>query len=160
MTTAETALAEYQALKAEQLARIGTRDGLIYATFASIGGAVLGATRLTPALLLALPIAVGVLGWTYLANDIKISEIGEYVRDHLATGSEAFGWERHHRTSRDRRLRKHAQLVVDEGAFVVPGLAALVTLWAQAVPAWVTLASVIELPGVLTLAFLIHRANR
>lgn len=67
-------LAEYQTLKAEQLARIGTRDNLLYATYAAIVGVALAGAG-QARVLLALPAAGVVLGWTYLANDKKITQI-------------------------------------------------------------------------------------
>src|SRR2546422_11681197 len=76
---------EYERLKEEQLKRIGTRDGLIYATLASIAAVLGTGVKLgSPQLLLILPPAVLLLGWTYLANDRKVTEIGAYIRVDLA----------------------------------------------------------------------------
>src|SRR5215217_3250792 len=78
----EVYLIEYQKLKDEQIARIGFRDNLIYATLVAIG-AILSFAITNPAnyqALLILPLATFVLGWIYLSNDRKISDIGRYIR--------------------------------------------------------------------------------
>jgi len=65
---------------------IGFRDNLIYATLVAIG-AILSFAITNPAnyqALLILPLATFVLGWIYLSNDRKISEIGRYIRVVLA----------------------------------------------------------------------------
>jgi uncharacterized membrane protein len=131
-------LAEYQKVKDEQIARIGFRDNLIYATLIAVGG-ILSYALSNPAnsrAVLVLPLATVALGWTYLINDEKISALGRYIRTDLAQrvgGSisvaieEIFGWER--TTSRDKgRLgRKIVQFVVNEALFVGSGLVALST---------------------------------
>uniref|UniRef100_UPI003F499E54 hypothetical protein n=1 Tax=Sphaerisporangium sp. CA-236357 TaxID=3240030 RepID=UPI003F499E54 len=127
-------LSEYERLKTEQLARIGVRDNLLYAELASIAGiaAAVASARIL-ALLLLLPVATTVLGWTYLANDHMVTAIGRYLREDLEPRLAAlidhpgvlFGWERDHRDDRRRRSRKTLQLAVDLTAFTLPPLAAL-----------------------------------
>lgn len=154
---------EYTTLKAEQLSRIGIRDNLVYATLATIGAVIFGAAKLDSALpLLALPLAVTVLGWTYLANDRKISEIGRYVRTYvtprietLAPGSKPFAWESLHRASRN----KTGQLLIDLGAFCVPSLAAIVATCFRGGPWWSVLAALVELVAVWGLADQIVKAS-
>jgi hypothetical protein len=133
-------LAEYSQLKAEQIHRIGVRDNLVYATLAAVAAVVVGATQ-SPAgvhLLLALPPACALLGWTFLANDQRITAIGVYLRDGLtpslsvAAGAQALGWERHRLDDSRRRRRKRVQLAADLGTFCLPGLAALLVYWAYA----------------------------
>lgn len=130
-------LTEYQKLKDEQIARIGFRDNLIYATLIAIGGILsyaLGDASHIRAFLI-LPLATVVLGWTYLINDEKISAIGRYVRTHLSgcvaalspeLDSTVFGWERTFDTDRGRLQRKIVQLIVNESIFVGAGAVALI----------------------------------
>jgi hypothetical protein len=133
-------MAEYAALKAEQLARIGTRDNLLYATLASVGAVVAAAlTARQAACLLMVPPACTVLGWTYLANDSKISAIREYVRSVLAPrldalgAGPAFGWESAHLDDALYAARREVHLAVDLLMFAVtPAAALLVCLDAYA----------------------------
>ena len=67
-------LAEYKAMKQEQLARISTRDNLMYVTLASLAAVVAAAIQLKhPALLLLIPPVCLVLGWTYMSRMIRRS---------------------------------------------------------------------------------------
>lgn len=130
-------LAEYDKVKTEQAQRIGVRDNLVYATLTAIGAVLLG-TQQTAAgahLLLALPPICAILGWTHLANDRMITQIGSYLREVLApalaetTGQPALGWEDYHRRpGRWRRRKRRVQLAADVGTFCVPGVAA-VLIW-------------------------------
>jgi hypothetical protein len=131
-------LAEYQKLKDEQIARIGFRDNLIYATLIAVGG-ILSYALSNPTnsrAVLVLPLATVALGWTYLINDEKISALGRYVRNNLAQrvgGSisvateEIFGWERITSGDKGRLWRKIVQFVVNEALFVGSGFVALST---------------------------------
>ena len=84
ITTGQLLLAEYQAIKDEQKARIGFRDNLLYVTLAVVAAVIAAAGQAKQtAMLLALPPVCVVLGWTYLVNDDKISAIGKYVRGDL-----------------------------------------------------------------------------
>ncbi|MEQ4725044.1 hypothetical protein [Nonomuraea sp. B19D2] len=134
-------LAEYDALKAEQRSRIGTRDNLLYAVLtaaAAIAAVTATAGRLE--LLLVLPLAGVVLGWTHLHNDHMITAIGTYLRDRLgprlhalvddATDIPMFEWETERPSDRLRLSRKWLQLAVNLAAFCVPPLAALIVVWA------------------------------
>jgi hypothetical protein len=126
---------EYKHLKNEQLARISTRDNLIYVTLASLA-AVAAATiqlNMTP-LLLLLPPACLILGWTYLVNDQKVSAIGRHIRRvlipkiraELGTNAALFTWEFEHRIDRRRRVRKLSQLGIDLITFCGPAVASIV----------------------------------
>ncbi|MER6225467.1 hypothetical protein ACWCYL_30945 [Streptomyces sp. 900105755] len=143
VTVGQLLLAEYQAVKDEQKARIGFRDNLLYVTLAVVAAVIAAAAQAKQAsMLLALPPVCVVLGWTYLVNDEKISAIGLYVRDELgprlarlaSAGGEfpTFGWEAYHRTDVRRRTRKAIQAVIDLTAFCAVPLAALVVFWAGA----------------------------
>jgi hypothetical protein len=141
-------LQEYGKLKDEQAQRIGFRDNLLYVTLALFGTvlALAMGERANPYALLVLPWASLVLGWTYLVNDWKISAIGQYIHYTLVekvSGSAGragadigkidsiFGWELINRRDPRRKLRKIQQLVVDEIAFVLSGIVALVAFWKQ-----------------------------
>lgn len=132
---------EYERLKEEQCRRIGFRDNLIYANLGVVGA--IFALSLSQSnrhlMLLLVPLASGVLGWTYLVNDQAISAIGDYIAGSLSTrlladlgrsdAGPIFGWEGHHRTNPYRRRRKTIQLVVDLLSFCGPGLIAISTCW-------------------------------
>lgn len=133
-------LAEYDKLKTEQIHRIGVRDNLVYATLATIAAVTVAAVQ-TPAgvrMLLALPPACVVLGWTFLANDRMVTAIGAYLRRELIPGLDrqagqpVMRWEFDHTGDRRRRQRKRVQLAVDLGTFCLPGLAAVHAYWALA----------------------------
>ncbi|MFN8501581.1 hypothetical protein [Kouleothrix sp.] len=129
-------LREYEKLKDEQIARIGFRDNLIYATLVATGG-LLSFALASPSniyALLLLPLAGAVLGWTYLNNDRKISSIGRYIRSALlrnlraatqAPDAQFFGWELTPQIEPGRLWRKILQLAVNIALFVGSGLVAL-----------------------------------
>jgi hypothetical protein len=155
-------VAEYASLKDEQRLRIGTRDGLLYATLAALAGVltVTFSAHRAAYLLLTPPVSL-ILGWTYLANDVAISAIGRYIRTDLAPRLAAltaaplpvFGWEAAHRSDRDRAVRKAGQLAVDLTAFVFPPAAAIIAYWVTGPgPALLALASAIETAAVVLLA--------
>ncbi|MEW2163720.1 hypothetical protein AB0912_12075 [Streptomyces sp. NPDC007084] len=137
--TAQLLLAEYEQIKQEQRARIGFRDNLVYATL-GVMAAVIGSTLARGGhleMLLLLPPLSVVLGWTYLANDEKISAVGRYIREELSprlreltsAQAEVFGWESAHRRDAWRRSRKRFQLAVDLLTFCGAPLAALTVYW-------------------------------
>ena len=77
MSVEQLLILEYQQIKDEQRSRIGFRDNLLYATLASIATVVIAAAQAgRAALVLMLPAACLVLGWTYLVNDEKVWAIG------------------------------------------------------------------------------------
>ncbi|MEV4253083.1 hypothetical protein AB0J52_07915 [Spirillospora sp. NPDC049652] len=135
---------EYEQLKEEQRARIGTRDNLVYATLGALA-LIVGAVVQTgsPLLLLLVPLVCVTLGWTFLANDDRITAIGAYVREVLgpeltrlsAAEVELFAWERRHREDAGRPLRKLWQISVNLLLFCLTACAALVIVWSsQSVP--------------------------
>lgn len=137
MSDREFLALEYDKLKAEQIHRIGVRDNLLYATLAAYGATGYAAVNGKPVAVLALPIAAVVLGWTYLANDAKVSAIGTYIRDDLdprLTGlaggqSPMFGWETAHRSDTRYRARKRQWLTVDLLTYCAIPLGALLSYW-------------------------------
>ena len=122
------ALAEYQQIKTEQLARIGFRDNLMYVTLVAIAGTLaITHSAHSHGYLLLVPAVAFVLGWTYLVNDHMITAIGRYVRQHPALS--AMRWETSHRADPRRVSRKTIQLAVDLTVFCGPGLVALTVFW-------------------------------
>jgi hypothetical protein len=148
------ALTEYQQIKTEQVARINTRDNLIYVTLVAIAG-VLTITHSAHSrgYLLLVPAVAWVLGWTYLTNDHMITAIGRYVREHPALS--AMRWETDHPADRRQASRKTIQLAVDLATFCGSGLAALAGFWAAPAsqPPLLTLASAVEAVAVGVLAW-------
>ncbi|GGZ55584.1 hypothetical protein GCM10010371_13850 [Streptomyces subrutilus] len=138
VTVGKLLLAEYDRVKEEQKTRIGFRDNLLYVTLAVTVTVLIGASQThQAAVLLALPAATSILGWTYLANDQKISAIGNYIREHLGPrlgelagqGASPFGWETVHRGDTRRKQRKIIQCAVDLTTFSGVPLAALAAFW-------------------------------
>lgn len=166
----EVHLAEYNRLKEEQCVRIKTRDNFIYvmlAVAASVAYFAFDGTTARHSALLVLPVACFVLGWTYLANDWKVSEIGQYLRTDLAAalnstvgpGIGSLGWETLHREHVHRRRRKIVQAVVDLTTFCVSGVAAVVAYWVMApgAPILFVVISCVELAALFLLGFEIIR---
>jgi hypothetical protein len=138
-TARDVHLAEYDALKAEQTSRIALRDRLMYAALAALAATLALVIQPVgrPYLLLLLPMVCIVLGWTYFANDQKISAIGNYLGQHLsailAMSDGRVGgvlvWESAHRCDPLRRLDKFTQLAVDLLMFAVPSVLSTVLYW-------------------------------
>lgn len=161
---ARVMLTEYEQLKEEQRSRISTRDNLIYAVLIA-SAAVASATVANGSVyLLLLPPGAVLLGWAYLMNDVKVSQLGRYLQAELGPAVAAlipdegvvFGWER--RTDPRRNRRKRLQLGADLLAFCLLPVAALIAYWAAG-PLSVPLVavSVLELAGVGLLAVEIAR---
>lgn len=123
-------LAEYGALKDEQIKRVDRRDHLVYCTLAAAAATLAAASRLPEALLL-LPAVTVILGWTHLVTDVKVAAAGRYLREDLGVrlgalaGAPVLGWESAHRGDARRRQRKSIQLAVDLGTFPAPALVSL-----------------------------------
>ncbi|MEV4212642.1 hypothetical protein [Micromonospora sp. NPDC049662] len=156
----ETLRTEYQELKAEQRGRIESRDGLIYTAMGVAAAVVAGVSQTKiPLLLLTLPPAVLVLGWTYLAKDRMVSAIGRYLRDDLRVQMEALaggpllGWEFGHGDDTRRSQRKRIQAAVDLGTFCLPAVAAIVACLALAPTPLAIAIAAAELGAVAVLAW-------
>jgi len=161
-TVRDVLLAEYDALKAEQKSRIALRDRMMYVALAALTATLTLVVQPAgrPYLLLLLPLVCVVLGWTYLANDQKISAIGGYLRRYLAPAlvatdgrvGEVLTWESVHRCNPLRRLDKITQLIMDLLIFVAPSLLSTALYWAaDDVRADLLTVSIIE--ALVTLAF-------
>lgn len=133
-------LEEYKALKSEQLERIKHRDNIIFIMLGAMGTlfsfSIIHQAYYVVAIL---PILSLSLCWIYLANDSRISEIGTYIEEDLAsqiqkylkTDEEIFYWEKKHREYKGRKTRKMIQYVVDLLIFAVPTLFSLVLVKSQ-----------------------------
>ncbi|CAN1212792.1 hypothetical protein TUMEXPCC7403_21485 [Tumidithrix helvetica PCC 7403] len=143
----EVFLKEYDKLKSEQAQRVGFRDNLLYVTL-GVFGAVVSFAVSNPSnyyALLVIPWVSLILGWTYLVNDEKITAIGRYIRLTLVEKvkektnysdiESIFGWEIAHRSDDRRKRRKIQQLIVDEIAFVLSGVIAIVAFYSSVHPA-------------------------
>lgn len=133
-------LQEYQALKAEQTARIGFRDNLLYVTLVTVGGILsFSLANQNYYALLLIPWTCIILGWTYLANDEKITAIRRYIQSNLSikiahlvecqNANSMFTWETEHRSSPQIGRRKIEQLIIDELTFVASGLSSLIAFF-------------------------------
>jgi hypothetical protein len=129
----DLALAEYKQIKSEQVARINTRDNLIYVTLVAIALALTVAhSAHSRGYLLLVPAVAFVLGWTYLANDHMITAIGRWVRENPALPG--MSWETEHPADKRRVSRKAIQLTVDLVTFTGSALAALIVFWSAPSP--------------------------
>ncbi len=144
--------AEYEKLKSEQLQRITFRDVQIpFSIFLGIAPILSVAfAKDNPFgyhLLLVIPLICVSLGWAYVANDEKISTIGDYVREELKSRfcialkqlesrgeldnvleefeGTIFGWENFHKEDEYKAERKVTQFLVNLLTFVFSGLLAL-----------------------------------
>ncbi|RKR80399.1 hypothetical protein BDD43_0504 [Mucilaginibacter gracilis] len=134
-------LKEFEKLKDEQNKRIEFRDQMIYLTLAAIGTVfsfALGNPKLAVTLLV-LPFVCLIMGWTYLANDLKITQINSFIKDILidelnkrltvlpidATKS----WESFVIKDRTRVPKKKIQLMVDLFTFVLPAFIAIISFY-------------------------------
>lgn len=130
-------LAEYEQLKLEQTHRLNVRDNLIYVML-TVFGAVISYSLSDSQhyhSLLVLPWAALVLGWTYLLNDQKISEIRRYIKTTFIPNinkscpekkSDVFCWEKFSSESKYRRLKKYFQLFVNLTVFCFSGIAGII----------------------------------
>jgi hypothetical protein len=150
---------EYEQLKGEQVRRIGARDGLVYAALAAVAAVTGASVRVGSVLLLVLPPALWLLGWTYLANDRQVSRIGAYIRADLVPrtaallpGAQPFGWECWHRQTSDRCRFKTGQLAVDLAAFCLPAVVAVMVLLGHHPAIWAVFAGLAELAVTAVLA--------
>ena len=147
----DLALAEYAAIKAEQTARIGWRDNLLYVTLVAIAG-TLTVTHSAHSFgyLLLVPAVTVILGWNYLVNDQMITAIGRYFREHSAL---SMGWESDHPADKRRASRKAGQLAVDLATFCGSAAVALTAFWAAPEPPLLVAASIVEAVAVAALAW-------
>ena len=159
----EIYMAEYTRLKEEQLQRITFRDVTIpFSTFLIIGSTLSAVFAESSKsldtygyyLLLLIPWICLSLGWSYLANDEKISTIGAYFKSDLKRKitslnefgdvdiESIFGWEIYHKNDTFNKGRKWFQYIVNLITFFFSGVTAVgvfillkgftsISLWAQ-----------------------------
>ena len=131
-------LAEYKALRDESLARMGARNlaqlSALTAggTFITMSGAITG---FPPGLLLLFPLFTWFLALFWAKNDLRIGEIGRFIRKEVEAPAGGLGWEAH---LRDQALLAYYQSrlparwteLAAVGLFVVPqGLLLIVGVW-------------------------------
>jgi hypothetical protein len=123
---------EYERLKQEQLARITSRDNLVYGTLMAVGG-VCGAALDAGSwnVLMAVPLISIVLVWVHLSNDLKVSQIGRHIEHTLApripASIDPFPWESAHRTLPSDDKHRRIQTAVTLLTFCGPAIAAIIT---------------------------------
>lgn len=124
------ALAEYVALKNEQVSKMENRDKLVYATLVVIGTVAFTATQTgQPVFLLGIPFAAAVLGWIRVSLDVKVEAIRFYLRTTLAPflgslvgNTKVLGWESQ---ATGGRRSKYIHTAADLLLFVVSSFAAI-----------------------------------
>ncbi len=128
-------MGEYEALKAEQLKRIATRDNIIYLTIGAIGVVVSVSIKdpFQPFALLVPPWICLLLGWLHIINDQKVVDIGTYFKLEMVPMAKrlvgknvkALGWETFRSEQPRRKGMRLYQFAVKVLAFFVPGAASL-----------------------------------
>lgn len=127
---------EYEKLKDEQRFRIRFRDSMIPISLAATGAVISfslsGDEENDPRIyaLLIVPFVSFILGWLWVINDEKITQLGRYFRHWLRLAASKvtelddellFRWEQAHRTDDYRALRKGIDLTVQLVSFAFPG---------------------------------------
>jgi ADP-ribose pyrophosphatase YjhB (NUDIX family) len=135
-TDRDVLLAEYEGLKNESTQRIQQRDGFINLNLLAVAAVAsfVANNHSASFALLAIPWTTLCFGWVYLANDEKITALGDYCEYHLGPklGPEYLAWERSpKRATNIKRTHKTAQLLVDLLQFVGPVVGAPIVLWAM-----------------------------
>jgi amino acid transporter len=131
---------EYDKLKSEQTHRIGFRDNMVYVHLVVVGGVASFAISESSHVyaLLIIPWICFVLGWTYVNNDAKISEIAAYFTKELTERickeldldkQVLFEWEVGYVQKQRRRQRRRLQFIVDEITFCASGACAILAYW-------------------------------
>lgn len=130
--------AEYGKLKDEQLKRIEFRDHMIYLTLIALG-TVFAFCLEKPQYniaFLVLPFFCIIMGWTYFANDRKVSAIGDYINDNLVPKIVAItnqpisdGWESLRKTDPNRQFRKWFQFLIDISLFCLSSAASIISFY-------------------------------
>lgn len=115
-------LVEYDRLKEEQLKRIESRDHMIYLTLVAVGS-VFAYVFTNPThyeAFLILPFFCIVMAWTYYSNDLKVSAIGDYIKDNIIPffKTEDLNWESYRYDDSKRTFRKTIQLIIDILLFI------------------------------------------
>jgi hypothetical protein len=119
-------LAQYGALKTEQLDRIRYREHLSYLMVTGSGvllAFALGGSSHARSVLV-LPFFGLILGWTYLLSDMKVSAVGSFLRNVLEpelshdvrarrSHQPLLAWEFRHREEQFYTAQKHFQLALD-----------------------------------------------
>lgn len=163
-------LAEYQALKAEQTARIVIRETALYTTIlvmSGISAIALGQTSVHTLLFLAIPPSAFTFFWVYLNNDSMISNLRKYFSgdlqssiletlDPVVEGETVFHWEVFHRSIRRFRfVRRFINALVVFSAFFGSSLGAVVISYDAAMAAGGATQGIWEFDSILTVVMLV-----
>lgn len=131
-------ITEYEKLKDEQKKRIEFRDHMIYITLAAIGGVFTFAIEKPEYnyTLLVLPFVCIILGWSFLTNDKKVSDIGDYIVKVIIPKLDSLksdpvislipSWEEFHKNVKRRKTFKIIQLSMDLMLFSISGLLSII----------------------------------
>lgn len=123
-------LEEYSALRDEINQRIGSRDQLV--TFSMVtAGTVLGLAvqaKVEPALLLAYPVWATLLAVAWAHHDIRIGQLGEYIRQEIESQLD-MGWQEYIRNEyakKENRFVKRLTEFSAAGIFLTTELLAVI----------------------------------
>jgi hypothetical protein len=121
-------LAEYNALRTEMLHRIDMRQTLL--TFTLVGaGSLLTIGLQNPAILLIYPILAMFLELVWVQHDIRIGQIGEYIRQNIEGRLTGLAWDSHLREQYKGSRAPRLVEIYAYGLFtVIPVLAVLLAL--------------------------------
>ena len=164
----EILLTEYRVLKSEQLDRIKHRDNIIYVLLGAVGTLFSFAIIHKAVYVVAIvPMISFVLCWLYLANDRKISEIGNYISVDLTNQiteitdgeNKIFQWEKAHRAYKGRKIRKLTQFIVDLLVFTFPALGGILMVSIQNNNYYIIISDMVFFIGIIVL-FIIHYSNK
>ncbi len=134
--TAEFFLQEYSALRQEILKRMEIQHQLVTLTLTAFGVLTTVGLNSDPNALLAYPILTVFLTAAWSQNDIRIGQIGYYIREaieekFLAT---SLGWEHRHITSRQGLLVGARAILAAQGIFIGTQLMALLLATLKMLP--------------------------
>jgi len=108
-----------------------------------------------------------VLCWLYLANDRKISEIGNYISETLSmelaniidSNNDVFAWELTHRAHIGRKILKLLQFAIEIIIFSSSSLAAIFMLTTLSDTKYIYYGDILFLAGIIIL-FIFHYSNK
>jgi hypothetical protein len=129
----EGILAEYNVLRAEILKRIEIRNSIVFGTL-TFAGVLLGFGLSNAKLALIYPVISLFLAAAWVQNDVLISDLGRYIRDHLETSPIGLKWETHRqhtRVSKKRDWKQPSAALSSGGVFFITQLVAMIVAISQ-----------------------------
>jgi len=117
-------LAEYRALKDEIIQRTEVRHRLLFWTLLITGTLITASEKgfVTPPVLLIYPLLAVSLAAAWTQCDVRIGELGEYIRINIEHRLEGLGWEEYMRQEypkAEKWLLRHLVALAGGGVFVV-----------------------------------------